>query len=74
MSVDADEWPDGYAIRGGTRRPRGGVADARGDHRMAMAFAVAALAADGASTITGADSVGISYPGFFDTLAHLVVS
>jgi len=70
LGMDADERPDGFSIRGG--RPRGGVADARGDHRMAMAFAIAALAADHPSTIEGADSVGISYPGFFETLGRLV--
>ncbi|MBW8862111.1 MAG: 3-phosphoshikimate 1-carboxyvinyltransferase, partial [Acidobacteria bacterium] len=45
---------------------------ARGDHWMAMAFAIAALAADGPSTIEGADAVAISYPGFFETLEQLV--
>jgi len=73
LGLDADERPDGYSIRGASSRPRGGVADAQGDHRMAMAFAVAALAAEGPSTIAGADSVGISYPGFFDTLAQLLM-
>jgi len=53
-------------------RPAGGTADARGDHRMAMAFAIAALAADGPSLIDGADVVGISYPGFFEALDRLV--
>jgi 3-phosphoshikimate 1-carboxyvinyltransferase len=48
------------------------VADARGDHRMAMAFAVAALAAERPSTIEGADAVVISYPDFFETLDRLV--
>jgi 3-phosphoshikimate 1-carboxyvinyltransferase len=80
LGIDADEHPDGFAVRGpsarsgavaGTR-PSGGVADARGDHRMAMAFAVAALGAEQPSTITGADAVAISYPGFFDTLGRLV--
>jgi 3-phosphoshikimate 1-carboxyvinyltransferase len=50
----------------------GGTADARGDHRMAMAFAIAALAGRSPSRILGADSVAISYPGFFDTLDRLV--
>jgi 3-phosphoshikimate 1-carboxyvinyltransferase len=39
---------------------------------MAMAFAIAALAATGPSTIEGADAVGISYPDFFDTLDRLI--
>ncbi len=70
LGFDADEAPDGFAIRG-TRRLAGGVADAAGDHRMAMAFAIAALAADRPSTIDGADAVAISYPSFFDTLPRL---
>jgi 3-phosphoshikimate 1-carboxyvinyltransferase len=71
LGIEADEHDDGYTIRG-TGVPAGGVADAGGDHRMAMAFAVAALAADGPSTIEGADAVVISYPSFFDTLQRLV--
>jgi 3-phosphoshikimate 1-carboxyvinyltransferase len=61
----------GFVIHGGGS-PSGGTADACGDHRMAMAFAVAALAAKNPSRIDGADAVGISYPGFFDTLGRLV--
>jgi len=76
LGLNADELPDGLIVsgsRGGSeRRPRGGEPDAAGDHRMAMAFAVAGLVAEGPSTITGADSVGISYPGFFETLNRLV--
>jgi 3-phosphoshikimate 1-carboxyvinyltransferase len=77
LGIDAEEHPDGFAVHGrktGGARPRvrGGVADARGDHRMAMAFALAALAGEGASTIEGADAVAISYPEFFDTLDRLV--
>ena len=71
LGITADELPDGFTIEGGGQ-PAGGVADARGDHRMAMAFAIAALAGRQPSTIDGADSVVISYPGFFDTLARLV--
>jgi len=74
LGVDADERPDGFSIAGpaGGKRPSGGTADARGDHRMAMAFAIAALAAERPSTIDGADAVAISYPGFFETLEQLV--
>ena len=53
-------------------RPRGGVADAQGDHRMAMAFAIAALAAERPSRIEGADAVAISYPASSTTLERLV--
>ena len=73
LGIDADERDDGFVIRGRSgERPKGGVADARGDHRMAMAFAIAALAAEGPSTIDGAEAVDISYPGFFETLERLV--
>ncbi len=71
LGIDADERPDGFVIQG-AGAPPGGVADARGDHRMAMAFAIAALGARGESQIAGADAVVISYPGFFDTLGRLV--
>lgn len=71
LGIDADEHQDGYTIHG-HGAPKGGTADAQGDHRMAMAFAVAALSAQHPSRIEGADAVGISYPGFFDTLAQLI--
>ena len=71
LGIDADERQDGFVIQGGGA-PAGGVADAQGDHRMAMAFAIAALGARGESRIAGADAVVISYPGFFDTLSRLV--
>ena len=79
LGINADEHPDGFIVQGpaagtaGPRRPHGGTADACGDHRMAMAFAIAALAAEAPSTILGADAVAISYPGFFDILDRLVV-
>jgi 3-phosphoshikimate 1-carboxyvinyltransferase len=76
LGIDADERLDGFVIAGspaGSVRPSGGRADARGDHRMAMAFAIAALAAERPSTIDGSDIVDISYPGFFETLGRLVV-
>ena len=75
LGINADERTDGFVIAGpaaGSTRPSGGRADARGDHRMAMAFAIAALAAEQPSTIDGSDAVLISYPGFFETLGRLV--
>ena len=71
LGISAEERPDGFAVRG-DGAPSGGVADAQGDHRMAMAFAIAALAARSPSTIEGSDAVVISYPGFFETLDRLV--
>jgi 3-phosphoshikimate 1-carboxyvinyltransferase len=75
LGINAEELADGFVIAGpagGSSRPSGGRADARGDHRMAMAFAVAALAAEQPSIIDGSDVVAISYPGFFETLGRLV--
>jgi 3-phosphoshikimate 1-carboxyvinyltransferase len=70
LGADADELPDGFHVR--ARRPlQGGVADAAGDHRLAMAFAVAALGATGPTTILGASAVDISYPGFFEVLGSI---
>jgi len=73
LGIAADERPDGFvAGQAGRSTVGAGPADARGDHRMAMAFAIAALAGQSPSQIVGADSVVISYPGFFDTLGRLV--
>jgi 3-phosphoshikimate 1-carboxyvinyltransferase len=71
MGVTADERPDGFVIDG-RRRPSGGAADAAGDHRLVMAFALVALGASGPSVVTGAESVAVSYPGFEQDLARLV--
>lgn len=49
----------------------GAVIDSRLDHRIAMTFAVTALAADGETEITEADCVRISYPGFYEDLEKL---
>jgi 3-phosphoshikimate 1-carboxyvinyltransferase len=46
--------------------------DSCGDHRIAMAFAVAALRGDGESTIEGADAASVSFPEFWDTLGSIV--
>jgi len=71
LGLEAEEWPDGFTVRGGGP-PRGGAADARGDHRIAMAMAIAALGARQPCTIDGAETVAISYPDFFETLDRLV--
>lgn len=70
LGADAEEHADGFRVTGG-RRLAGGAADAAGDHRLAMAFAIAALGADGPSLVRGAASVAVSYPGFFETLERL---
>jgi 3-phosphoshikimate 1-carboxyvinyltransferase len=71
LGIAAEERPDGFTVRG-AGSPRGGVAQAHDDHRIAMALAIAALGARGPSTIDGSEAVVISYPGFFDTLGRLV--
>ena len=64
--VRIEERPDGMRIVGG--QLRGAPVQSFGDHRLAMAAAVAALAADGQTEIHGAESVGISYPEFWQHL------
>ncbi len=70
MGADADERPDGFQIRSG-RQLTGGSVHAHGDHRLAMAFAIAALGASGPTQVDGADAVAVSYPSFFDDLDRL---
>jgi len=73
MGAQVEERPDGLRIEGrGAGRLRGAEIDPRGDHRMAMAFAVAALGAEGASVIRDSDCVGISYPDFFEVVERAV--
>jgi 3-phosphoshikimate 1-carboxyvinyltransferase len=64
--------PDGWTITGVPTRLRGGKVDARGDHRIAMLGAVAGLASREGVEIEGADSVAVSFPGFFDLIDSLV--
>jgi 3-phosphoshikimate 1-carboxyvinyltransferase len=62
---------DGFTITGVPARPRGGAVEARGDHRIAMLGAVAGLASREGVELRGAESVAISFPGFFDLIAEL---
>jgi len=62
---------DGFAITGVPARVRGGNVDARGDHRIAMLGAVAGLASREGVDVRGAESVAISFPGFFDLLEEI---
>jgi 3-phosphoshikimate 1-carboxyvinyltransferase len=70
LGADVEESSDGFAVNGARQLP-GGVADAAGDHRLAMAFAIAALGARDCSIIRGAEVVSVSYPGFFEVLEGL---
>ena len=56
----------------GGQKLRGAEVDSLGDHRIAMAFAIAALRAEGETQIRGADAAAISYPGFFTALESLL--
>lgn len=67
MGVDVQERPDGLLVRGG-RRPRGARLRSHGDHRIAMAFAVAALAAEGDTELEGAEAAAVSFPEFYERL------
>ena len=67
MGVRVEERSDGMDIEGGARL-RAAELDSAGDHRIAMAFSVAALAADGECVLRGADAAAVSYPEFFETL------
>ncbi|MGH9944593.1 MAG: 3-phosphoshikimate 1-carboxyvinyltransferase [Pyrinomonadaceae bacterium] len=71
MGAEVEERDDGMLV-GGPSRLRGARLDARGDHRIAMAFTVAALSAEGPSEIDGADCVRISFPEFYTMLDSLV--
>jgi 3-phosphoshikimate 1-carboxyvinyltransferase len=70
MGADIEEQPDGFQVRA-TRRLRGGEVDAHNDHRLAMAFAIAALGASGPTTIHDAGAAAVSYPEFFSVLESL---
>ena len=72
MGASVEEYEDGFRLE--ARPLRSAAVDAVGDHRLAMAFAIAATRASGPVTILGASSVDVSYPGFFETLQKLTVA
>jgi 3-phosphoshikimate 1-carboxyvinyltransferase len=71
VGIHIEARPDGFVVRGTPSRPRGGRVDAAGDHRIAMLAAVAGLVSREGVSIQGADSVAISFPGFFDVLSEI---
>jgi len=72
FGVTCEPRPDGFAVEGNPDRPLTGArVHADGDHRIAMAAAVAALVADGPTEIDDADNVATSYPGFAAAFARL---
>ena len=70
MGADVEELPDGMVIRGG-HPLHGAHLESHGDHRIAMAFAIAGLFATGETVITGTECVETSYPGFAGQLGIL---
>jgi 3-phosphoshikimate 1-carboxyvinyltransferase len=70
MGAVVDERPDGVSIHGPARL-RGATVESHGDHRIAMALAVAGLTASSPTRIEGANCVAVSYPNFFADLRQL---
>lgn len=62
VGVEAQELPDGFVVRGGVLR--GGVVDPAGDHRVAMAFAVAGLLSQNGVVVSDPECVAVSFPDF----------
>jgi 3-phosphoshikimate 1-carboxyvinyltransferase len=73
MGAEIEERPDGMKIPGG-QHLHGAELESFDDHRIAMAFAVAALRAEGDTMIHGADAAGVSYPRFFRDIASVAAS
>ncbi len=72
MGARAESFPDGLTVAGRDAGPlHGAEIDPHGDHRIAMAMAVAGLAAEGETTIHEAECAAVSFPAFFDTLDRL---
>lgn len=71
MGASVEEFPDGFKVERSTLK--GTVIDSFGDHRIAMAFAVAALFAEGETEIEGAECAAVSFPAFFEVLERVVV-
>jgi 3-phosphoshikimate 1-carboxyvinyltransferase len=69
MGAQVEEYEDGFTLE--SRPLTGGAVDAAGDHRLAMSFAIAATRAQAPTAISGASSVDVSYPGFFEEFARL---
>lgn len=67
LGVEVEELPDGLVIEG-TGRPLSGAVEARGDHRIAMAFGVLGALAGNAITVDAPAAVDVSYPGFWEML------
>ena len=75
MGATVEERPDGLRVEGRSAgKLHGAEIDPRGDHRIAMAFAVAGLAASGETRILNSECAAVSYPTFFEELRRLAVA
>jgi 3-phosphoshikimate 1-carboxyvinyltransferase len=72
MGAEIEEFEDGLSITG-KKELKGAIIESYRDHRIAMALSIAALIADGSTTINGVSSVNISFPGFFEILKRLTL-
>jgi 3-phosphoshikimate 1-carboxyvinyltransferase len=73
MGAQVEEFPDGLRVAGRSAgRLHGATIDPHNDHRIAMAFSIAALGAEGETVIRDAECVSISFPNFYDLLDGLV--
>ncbi|MEK6692245.1 MAG: 3-phosphoshikimate 1-carboxyvinyltransferase, partial [Nitrospirota bacterium] len=70
MGVEIEEFPDGIRIKG-RERLKGAVCNSHGDHRVAMAIAIAGLLADRETVIEDTECISTSFPGFIETLNGL---
>lgn len=71
MGAEVEEYRDGLKVEGAVQL-KGAHLNSFGDHRIAMAFTVAALIAEGESTLIGSECVSVSFPGFFETLEAVI--
>jgi 3-phosphoshikimate 1-carboxyvinyltransferase len=71
LGATVEEREATLVVHGGESDLQGATVDGRRDHRIVMALSVAGLVAEGTTTVTGGDHVGVSFPAFFDVLADL---
>ncbi len=70
MDAKVEEFPDGFKIY--QSNLKGATVESFGDHRIAMAFSIAALFADGETEIIGAECAAVSFPEFYEVLSRIV--
>jgi len=71
MGIHIEEKEDGFIIEG-PQKLSGAVVDSYRDHRIAMAFAIAGLLAEGETQLRNSECVAVSMPDFFETLQEII--